>query len=149
MPIPSPAGRQAVPPSAPAPSAHSTQPLPARPLAPSPSPALSAAAVTVHYGKGVAALGAGELQKLRDALPRLRQQLKGNALIVVQGYADLDEGPSPDTLARTRANRVRRFLEQNGFEIRELSSVGLPAGKPASGAAADAMRRVKLVIERD
>ena len=120
------------------------QPLPTRSLAPTPLPAL-----TVHYGKGVAALGSGELQNLRSALPDLRRQLKGHALILVQGYADLGEGPSPDTLARTRANRVRRFLEQNGFEIRELSSVGLPAGKPAPGAAADSMRRVELVIERD
>ena len=97
--------------------------------------------------KGVAALGTGELQLLRRALPKLRQQLKGHSLILVQGYADLDEGPSADTLARTRANRVRRFLEQNGFETRELSSVGLPAGKPATGA--ESMRRVELVIERD
>ena len=148
-PIPAPAASQVTPQSAPAAPARSMQPLPARPLASSPSSAPSTDALTVHYGKGVAALSSGELQKLRDALPRLRQQLKGHALIVVQGYADLDEGPNPDTLARTRANRVRRFLEQNGFEIRELSSVGLPAGKPVPGAAADAMRRVELVIERD
>lgn len=129
--------------SLPPPSAHSASP-------PAPAPAASsAAALTVHYGKGVAALGPGELQNLRSALPGLRRQLTGHALIVVQGYADLDEGPNPDTLARTRANRVRRFLEQNGFETHELSSVGLPAGRPVPGATADAMRRVELVIERD
>ena len=143
--VPAPIGKAAVP--APTVSPAASLP-PSRPTV-SPAPAPVSSALSVRYGKGSAALGAGELQILRNALPKLRQQLKGQARIVVQGYAEIDEGPNASTLARTRANRVRRFLEQNGFETHELSSVGLPAGKPASNAASDSMRRVDLVIESE
>jgi outer membrane protein OmpA-like peptidoglycan-associated protein len=132
----------AVPPRPPA--APAIAPAPAAPADARPS------LLSLSFSPGGAHLGEAGARRLRDAVPRLKQSLAEDrlAVLVVEGYADTDsDGPQPDTLARTRANRVRRLLADEGIDPVRLRSLGhaatasAPGGKP--------QRRADVVLERE
>ncbi len=120
-----------------------------------PVPATISASETigaVRFGRSSSFIGGSQSQDLKLLLPAIRKALAGqpNARVVVQGYAEAgSEGSGADTLARSRANQVRRLLEAEGIDTRRLASVGLPAAQPVPGAAEGSLRKAEIVIESE
>ncbi|MDB5969435.1 MAG: Thrombospondin type 3 repeat-containing protein [Hydrocarboniphaga sp.] len=87
------------------------------------------------------------MAKLRKTLPELREALSAHrqSVLLVEAYADTQsDGVAADKLARSRANTLRRLLEQQGIDGRRLRSVGHPATD-----AGQEFRRADVVLETE
>jgi outer membrane protein OmpA-like peptidoglycan-associated protein len=123
-------------------------PTPAIAAPPAAAPAEAAVLLRLSYTPGGAHLGQSGLKRLRAALPQLREALQqdARAVLVVEGYAQAEgDGAAPDTLARTRANRLRRLLADEGIDPLRLRSLG-HAPQPA---AAGALRKAEVALARE
>lgn len=130
-------------------------PLPAASI-PAPAPTSAPLAVisvnpsafySVSFPAESNSIGAGGLAKLRQALPAMREALKRSrhSALLVEAYADIDsDGPNPSTVARSRANKLRRLLEQEGIDPKRLRSVGHAAREAGAE-----LRRAEVVLELD
>lgn len=107
--------------------------------------------LTLYFVSGNGWLAKERVEELKAKIPMLQDRLRSSphAQLLVKGFADTAEGANANTIARTRANVVRKLLAENGIDARLLSSVGLPAQAAAPGQKADAQSRVDVVLEVD
>ncbi|WP_428311956.1 OmpA family protein [Hydrocarboniphaga sp.] len=113
-------------------------PLPAAPPAAAATPSTSvkpsataapnpAALLSLSFGSQNNNIGPAAMAKIDKALPALRAALASQrqGVLLVEGFADTEsDGDAADTVARSRANMLRRVLEQKGIDGKRLRSVG-------------------------
>lgn len=144
LPVPSPQPRAPVRIVIPAPvvTAAAVAGRAAQPAAPKPANLLS-----LSFAPHRNTVGAGSMARLSKALPALREALaaRSQAVLLVEGYADTEsDGDAADTLARSRANTLRRLLEQQGIDSKRLRSVGHRAVEAGAE-----FRRADVVLETE
>lgn len=91
-------------------------------------------------------VSAPSMAKLRSAVPSMKQALRQRgAVLVVEGYADADsDGSRASTVARSRANQLRRLLINEGIDSSRIQSVG----HAATDNGVD-QRRAEVIVEVD
>jgi len=91
-------------------------------------------------------VSAPSMAKLRSAVPSMKQALRQRgAVLVVEGYADADsDGSRASTVARSRANQLRRLLISEGIDSSRIQSVG----HAATDNGVD-QRRAEVIVEVD
>lgn len=91
-------------------------------------------------------VSAPSMAKLRSAVPSMKQALRQRgAVLVVEGYADADsDGSRASTVARSRANQLRRLLISEGIDSSRIQSVGHAATDNGID-----QRRAEVIVEVD
>lgn len=114
------------------------------PAAAAPNPA---ALLSLSFGSQNNNIGAAAMARIDKALPALRAALASHrqGVLLVEGFADTEsDGEAADTVARSRANMLRRALEQKGIDGKRLRSVGHHAVDAGSE-----FRRADVVLETE
>lgn len=91
-------------------------------------------------------VSAPSMAKLRSAVPSMKQALRQRgAVLIVEGYADADsDGSRASTVARSRANQLRRLLISEGIDSSRIQSVGHAATDNGID-----QRRAEVIVEVD
>lgn len=106
-----------------------------------------ASLLSLSFGAQTNNIGPAAMARIDKALPTLRSALAAQkrAVLLVEGYADTEsDGDAADTMARSRANMLRRVLEQKGIDGKRLRSVGHHAVDAGSQ-----FRRADVVLEAE
>ena len=118
---PAPVAAPAPAPPPPAPPEPATPAPPAAPPVTAPPPPLPPTTDTIDFDRGSARVT--NIAKARLDAVALRLRDNPRATVVVTGYPDVGRGARAETLARQRAENVRRYLiERHGIDASRIST---------------------------